>query len=55
MKKYPVAYLSNLKLVQRGDYRALIAKSADGHPEMLGFVWMDQDCHYFVVNASSLE
>ena len=45
-KKFPMSYLSNLELVQRGDYKGLV-----GQPTMLSFVWMDRDCRYFVASA----
>ena len=54
-KKFPMSYLSNLELVQRGDYKGLVARGTDGQPTMLSFVWMDQDCCYFVTSASSLD
>ena len=53
-KKFPMTYLSNLELSNRGDFRGLVARGADGHPEMIAFVWMDQDRQYFISNASSL-
>ena len=42
-KKFPMSYLSNLELVQRGDYKGLVARGTDGQPTMLSFVWMDRD------------
>ena len=54
-KKFPMSYLSNLELVQRGDYKGLVARLTDGQPTMLSSVWMDQECHYFVASASSLD
>ena len=46
-----VGHLAEVKhLLQRGNCRGLIAKPADGHSDMLVFVLMDQDHHYFVVN-----
>ena len=54
-KKFPMSYLSNLELVQRGDYKGLVARGTDGQPTMLSFIWMDQDCRYFVASASSLD
>ena len=49
-KKFPMSYLSNLELVQHGDYKGLV-----GQPTILSFVWMDWDCHYFVASASLLD
>ena len=54
-KKFRMSYLSNLELVQHGDYKGLVARGTDGQPTMLSFVWMDRDCHYFVACASSLD
>ena len=54
-KKFPMSYLSNLELVQRGDYKGLVARGTDGQPTMLSFVWMDQDCRHFIASASSLD
>ena len=54
-KKFPMSYLSNLELVQRGDYKGLVARGTDGQPTMLSFVWMDQECRYFIASASLLD
>ena len=54
-KKLSMSYLSNLELVQHGDYKGLVARGTDGQPAMLSFVWMDWDCHYFIASASSLD
>ena len=54
-KKFPMSYLSNLELVQHGDYKGLVARGTDGQPTMLSFVWMDWDHRYFVASASSLD
>jgi hypothetical protein len=53
-KKFPMAYLSGLELQQRGDWKGLIAKGTDGHPNMLAFVWMDRDRRYFIATTGSL-
>ena len=54
-KKFPMSYLSNLELLQCGDYKGLVARGTDGQPTMLSFVWMDQDFRYFVASVSLLE
>ena len=54
-KKFPMSYLSNLELVQHGDYKGLVARGTDGQPTMLLFVWMDRDCRYFIASAPSLD
>ena len=54
-QNFPMSYLSNLELVQHGDYKGLVARGTDGQPTMLSFVWMDRDRHYFIASASSLD
>ena len=54
-KKFPMSYLSNLELVQHGDYKGLVARGTDGQPTMLLFVWMDRDRRYFIASTSSLD
>ena len=54
-KKSPMSHLSNLELVQHGDYKGLVARGTDGQPTKLSFIWMDWDCRYFVASASSLD
>ena len=54
-KKFPMSYLSNLELVQCGDYKGLVARGTDGQPTMLSFIWMDRDCRYFIASTSLLD
>ena len=54
-KKFPMSYLSNLELVQHGDYKGLVTRGTDGQPTMLSFIWMDRDHRYFVASASLLD
>ena len=54
-KKFPMSYLSNLELVQHGDYKGLVARGTDGQPTMLSFVWMDWDHRYFITSMSLLD
>ena len=54
-KKKPISCLSNLELVQQGDYKGLVARGTNGQSTMLSFVWMDPDCHYFVACVSLLD
>ena len=54
-KKFPMSYLSNLVLVQHGDYKRLVARGTDRQPTKLSFIWMDQDHRYFIASASSLD
>ena len=54
-KKFPMSYLSNLELVQHGDYKGLVARGTNGQPTMLSFIWMDRERHYFIASASLLD
>ena len=54
-QKFPMSYLSNLELVQHGDYKGLVARGTDGQPTMLSFTWMDLERHCFVTSAYSLD
>ena len=54
-KKFPMSSLSKLELVQRGDYKGLVARGTDGQPTMLSFIWMDRDRRYFIASALSLD
>jgi hypothetical protein len=54
-RRFPLAYLSALELVQRGDRFGLTANGPDGSPSMLAFVWMDRNRRYFISNCSSLQ
>jgi Transposase IS4 len=53
-RKYPMHYLSNLVLYERGARHGVVAKDADGNVNMLAFVWMDRDRRYFIASAGSL-
>ena len=55
MRKYPMTYLMNLELVQHGDYKGLISKRSNRHPDMMAFVWVDRDWQYLIANALSLD
>lgn len=54
-KKFPMAYLSNLELHERGDWKGVVSRNTDGGVDMLAFVWLDRDRRYFVSSASSLD
>ena len=54
-QKFLMSYLSNLELLQCGDYKGLVARGTNGQPTMLLFVWMDQECCYFIASASLLD
>jgi Transposase IS4 len=54
-RKYPKAYLSGLDLLGgRGDRRAVVARDANGNPNLLAFVWVDREWRYFIASASSM-
>jgi hypothetical protein len=54
-RRFLLAYLSALELVNRGDRFGLTSKGPDGEPAMLAFVWMDRNRRYFIANCSSLQ
>jgi hypothetical protein len=55
-KQFPMSYLSNIELLQRGDFKGLVSKSEDGsQASLLSFVWMDCDRQYFIASASSID
>ena len=54
-QKFPMAHLAAHELENRGDHYGLIRLGEDEDEcDMLSFVWMDQDCRYFIATASSL-
>jgi hypothetical protein len=53
-RNYPMKYLSNIVLHNRGDKHGVVAKDADGNVEMLAFVWMDRERRYFIGSGSSV-
>jgi hypothetical protein len=52
--KFPLAYLSNIKLHERGDRRGVVTRDADGTPRLMELVWMNRDQWYFIASGSSL-
>ena len=52
-KKFPMAYLSNLEMQQRGERHGLITRGAEGDATLMAFVWMDRDRRYFIASSSS--
>jgi hypothetical protein len=54
-RHFPLAYLSNLELENRGDRSGLIHYGPDGLPSLLSFVWMDRNRRYFIASGSSLQ
>eukprot|EP00978_Attheya_sp_CCMP212_P007953 scaffold18506_cov37-Attheya_sp.AAC.1 len=54
-RHFPLAYLSNLELENRGDRSGLIHYGPDGLPSLLSFVWMDRNRWYFIASGASLQ
>ena len=54
-KQYPMSWLSSVEMENRGDRRGLVSRDKFGRPNMLAFVWMDWDRHYFVASGSLLD
>jgi hypothetical protein len=54
-RHFPLAYLSNLELENRGDRAGLVHYGPDGNPSLLAFMWMDRNRRYFIASGSSLE
>jgi hypothetical protein len=53
-RQFPMGYLSQLELQQRGDRKGLMMRGVDGEPSLLAFVWMDRNRRYFIASGSSL-
>lgn len=53
-RKFPMAWLSQQELMNRGDRKGLVNLDDDGVPSLMAFVWMDRDRRYFISNCSSL-
>jgi hypothetical protein len=54
-RHFPLAYLSNLELENRGDWSGLIHYGPDGNPSLLSFVFIDRNQLYFIASGSFLE
>jgi hypothetical protein len=54
-KRFPTAYLSAIELHNRGDFRGVYTKDANGDAKAMAFVWMDRDRRYFIATRSSLD
>ena len=49
MRKFPMAYLSNIEFQNWVDMSGLLTMPVDRTNLVLGaFVWMDQNMHYFI-------
>lgn len=53
-RKFPMQWLSNVELRQRGDRKGLLHYGEDRRPDLMAFVWMDRDRRYFITNCLSL-
>ena len=51
---YPMKALSEIELVDRGDFRGLVSVGS-GINSLFAFVCMDRDRRYFILTTSSLE
>ena len=54
-KKFPMGYLSNLEMEERGDWHGVVTRGANDVTTLMAFVWMDRDRRYFIASASSLQ
>jgi hypothetical protein len=53
-KRFPMGYLSNLEMQQRGDRHGVITRGTNSATTLMAFVCMDRDRRYFIASASSL-
>jgi hypothetical protein len=42
-KKFPMGYLSNLEIKERGDWHGVVTRGANDMTTLMDFVWMDRD------------
>ena len=54
-KRFPMQYLSQIELENRGEFSGLVCRDHSGDPKFLSFVWMDRERRYFISSASSLQ
>jgi Transposase IS4 len=54
-KRFPMQYLGNMELNERGDRAGLVSRDEQGRPTFLSFVYMDRDRRYFIATGSSLD
>ena len=54
-KRFPVAHLSHIELVDKGYFSGLVCRDISGNPNFLSFVWIDIEHRYFISSASSLQ
>jgi Transposase IS4 len=53
-RRFPKAYLANIELANRGDFRAVRSKGGEAGVQMAAFVWMGRERRYFISTAGSL-
>ncbi|KAI2492446.1 Transposase IS4 [Fragilaria crotonensis] len=55
-RQYPMPYLSQVELNNRGDRRGMVTRGGEtnSEPKMMAFVWMDRQRRYFIATCSSL-
>ena len=53
-KRFPMAHLSQIELVNRGDFTGLVCRDLTGNPKFMSFVWMDRERRYFISSVSSI-
>jgi hypothetical protein len=51
--KYPMQFLHNYHLIERGDRNSLLHNNIDGILKKLAFVWMDRERRYFIYSCSA--
>ena len=54
-RQFPMTYLSQVELQDRGDRKGLVTRGGNEQPSLLAFVWMDRQRRYFIANTSSLD
>ncbi len=54
-RRFPQAHLSAIELHNRGDFRGVYTKDANGDTNAMAFVWMDRDRRYFIATRSTLD
>ena len=52
-RRYPMAWLSNVELQQRGERKGLVHVEKTVQPILLAYVWADRDRRYFISSCSS--
>ena len=53
-RQYPMGYLQNVELPQKGDYKALVNIDSATGKKMLALVWVDRERRYFLSNCSNI-